>query len=173
MIDNIVLMLWIIIKNFYKYLSTYNFARRRQFLFCCVFYDFLTAGIDMGQLYMSLAVFGTVSIKMTSKWARWCLTSPVSRLFTQPLIQAQINENIKAPRHWTVCGEFTDDFPAQRASNAENVFNWWSHHAIWGCSVSMYMDSHYINKTVSRPSYRGISLTWNNGLYIEMGPVNL
>ena len=26
-------------------------------------------------------------------------------LFTQPVIQAQIKENIKAPRHWPLCGE--------------------------------------------------------------------
>ena len=32
-----------------------------------------------------------------------------SRLFTQPLIQTQIDENIKAPRHWPFCGEFTGD----------------------------------------------------------------
>ena len=38
-------------------------------------------------------------------------------------IQAQIKENIKAPRHWPLCGEFagTGEFPAQRTSNAENV----------------------------------------------------
>ena len=29
--------------------------------------------------------------------------------FTQPFIQAQIKENIKAPRHWTLWGEFTGD----------------------------------------------------------------
>ena len=28
-------------------------------------------------------------------------------LFTQPFSQAQIKENIKAPRHWLLCGEFT------------------------------------------------------------------
>ena len=32
--------------------------------------------------------------------------------------------NIKAPRHWPLCGEF----PAQMASNAENVSIWWRHH---------------------------------------------
>ena len=32
-----------------------------------------------------------------------------SRLFTQPFIQTQIKENIKAPRHWPLCGEFTGD----------------------------------------------------------------
>ena len=48
--------------------------------------------------------------------------------------QAQIKENIKAPRHWPLCGEFTGtgDFPAQRASNAENVSTWWRDHATWG-----------------------------------------
>ena len=53
-----------------------------------------------------------------------------SRLFTQPFIQTQIKENIKAPRHWPLCGEFTGtgDFPTQRASYAENVSIWWRHH---------------------------------------------
>ena len=46
---------------------------------------------------------------MTSYWARWRLKSPASRLFTQPFIQAQMKENIKAPRHWPLCGEFTGD----------------------------------------------------------------
>ena len=30
-------------------------------------------------------------------------------MFTQPFIQAQIKENIKAPRHWPLWGEFTGD----------------------------------------------------------------
>ena len=34
---------------------------------------------------------------------------PASRLFSQLFIQAQIKENIKAPRHWLLCGEFTGD----------------------------------------------------------------
>ena len=42
----------------------------------------------------------------------------------------QIKENIKAQRHWPLCGEFTGtgEFPAQRASNAESVSIWWRHH---------------------------------------------
>ena len=36
----------------------------------------------------------------------------------------QIKENIKVPRHWPLCGEF----PAQMASNAENVSIRWRHH---------------------------------------------
>ena len=35
--------------------------------------------------------------------------------------------NIKAPRYWPLCREFTgtDEFPAQMASNAESVSIWW------------------------------------------------
>ena len=69
-------------------------------------------------------------ITMTSQWPRWRLKSPASRLFIQPFIQTQIKENIKAPRHWPLCGEFTGtgEFPAQRAGYAENVSIWWRHH---------------------------------------------
>ena len=51
-------------------------------------------------------------------------------MFTQPFIQTQIKENIKAPRNWPLCGEFTGtgEFPAQMASNAEDVSIWWRHH---------------------------------------------
>ena len=42
---------------------------------------------------------------------------------SQPFIQTQIKENIKAPRHWPCVGNSpgTGEFPAQMASNAENV----------------------------------------------------
>ena len=58
----------------------------------------------------------------------WRLKSPALRLFTLPLIRAQIKENITAPRHWPLCREFTGEFPVQMASNAENVSIWWRHH---------------------------------------------
>ena len=37
---------------------------------------------------------------------------------------------IEAVRHWPLCGEFTGagEFPAQMASNAENVSIWGRHH---------------------------------------------
>ena len=49
--------------------------------------------------------FRWLSTKVTSQWELWRLRSPASRLFTQPFIQAQIKENIKAPRHWPLWGE--------------------------------------------------------------------
>ena len=40
----------------------------------------------------------------------------------------------QTPRHWTLC-----EFPAQMASNAENVSIWWRHHNwtiwFWDCSI--------------------------------------
>ena len=42
-------------------------------------------------------------------------------ILTQPFIQAQIKEKIKAPRHWPCVGNspVTGELPVQRASNEE------------------------------------------------------
>ena len=53
-------------------------------------------------------------ITLTSWWARRRLKSPASRLFTQPFIRAQIKENIKAPRHWPLCGNSPHKWPVMR-----------------------------------------------------------
>ena len=65
-------------------------------------------------------LFILVNIIVMSKWARGHLKSPATHLFTQPLVQAQIKEKIKTPRHWPLWGETTGDrwFPSQRANNA-------------------------------------------------------
>ena len=49
-----------------------------------------------------------LNLTVTSKWARWRLKSPAFRLFTQPLVQAEIKD-IKDPRQWPLWGEFTGD----------------------------------------------------------------
>ena len=56
------------------------------------------------------------------------MTSQITSLTI--VIQAQIKENIKAPRHWPLCGNspVTGEFPAQMTSYAENVSIWWRHH---------------------------------------------
>ena len=57
----------------------------------------------------------------------------------EPFVQAQIKENIKAPRHWPLWGNppVIGGFPSQRASNAENVSIWWWHHDFLVCSVEI------------------------------------
>ena len=52
------------------------------------------------RFHPDLAISGVASV------ALWL---PASRLFTQPFIQAQIKESIRAPCHWPLCGEFTWD----------------------------------------------------------------
>ena len=80
--------------------------------------------------YFALSLEWFISITMTLWCAWWRLKSPASPLFTQTFIQAQIKENVKAPRHWPLCGEFTGDrwIPRTKASNAENVSIWRHHH---------------------------------------------
>ena len=90
---------------------------------------------------------------MTSWWARWRLKSPASRLFTQPFIQTQIKENTKAPRHWPLCGEFTGtgEFPAQRASYAENASIWWRHHE--QNAVYIFILIFWVSQMISRVTW--------------------
>ena len=54
----------------------------------------------------------------------------VSIVYSTVCVQAEIKENIKAPRHWPLFRNSpkTGEFPAQRASNAEKVSIWWRHH---------------------------------------------
>ena len=60
--------------------------------------------------------------------------------FIQPFVQTQIEENIKAPRHWPFCAEFTGtgEFLAQMASNAVNVSVWWRHRDFTDLHVVLY-----------------------------------
>ena len=92
-----------------------------------------TTLIIMCTIFPDLLIMFSKCITLTSWWPQWRLKSPPSRLFTQSFIQAQIKVNIKALCHWPLCGEFTGtgEFPAQRASNAENVSIWWRHHEIF------------------------------------------
>ena len=51
----------------------------------------------------------TPYITVSSKLAQWRLKLPADRLLTQPFVQVQIKENIKAPHQWLQWGEFTGD----------------------------------------------------------------
>ena len=54
-------------------------------------------------------------------------------MFTQPFIQAQLKENIKAPRHWPMWRELTGDrsIPHAKDQLCGNVSIWWRHHGVF------------------------------------------
>ena len=58
------------------------------------------------------------------------LKSPALHLFTQPLIRRRSKKTSKLRVTGLCVGNSpgTGEFPAQRASNAENVSIWWRHH---------------------------------------------
>ena len=99
--------------------------------YCCKLFVILS----LFEVIPGLQHTGNVHLKyhitLTSWWPRWRLKSPVSRLFTQSFIRVQIKENIKTPRHWPLCREFTGDrwIPRTKDRYAENVSIWWRHHA--------------------------------------------
>ena len=82
-------------------------------------------------------------------------------LFTQPFIQVQIKENIKAPRHWPLCGEITGDRSVnslhKRPVNAENGSIWWRHHAPDFCckGLSRHLRIFYGNSEMWWTAYQG------------------
>ena len=59
------------------------------------------------------------------------MASQITNL-TQPFIQAQIKETSKLRVTGLCAGNspVTGEFPAQMASNAENVSIWWRHHVL-------------------------------------------
>ena len=70
-------------------------------------------------------------ITMTSYWARSRLKSLASPVFTQPFIGRISKKTLKLRVTGLCVGNSpgTGEFPAQMASNAENVSIWWRHHA--------------------------------------------
>ena len=69
-------------------------------------------GCDKSNQYMNITV--------ASYWARWRPKSQASRFIAQQFVQAQLKENIKAPRHWPFLGNppAANGFPSQRAGYA-------------------------------------------------------
>ena len=68
----------------------------------------------------------SIWLLVTSKFVHYSyVMMSASWLFIQPFVQAQLNENIKALRHWPLWGEFTGDrwIPRTKASNAEIFFH--------------------------------------------------
>ena len=88
--------------------------------FCSTFYE-VTLSSDNTARYLSLMkhckasiicfiteLHGFISDVIMSKMASQ-ITGPASRLPAQPLVHAEIKENIRAPRYWPLLGEFTGD----------------------------------------------------------------
>ena len=68
-------------------------------------------GVTRPQL-VNIILHSVGDMQQTLQWrhnGRDAVSNPASPFFTHSFIQAQIKENIKAPRHWSLCGEFTGD----------------------------------------------------------------
>ena len=87
-------------------------------------------------LHYSDVIISAMASQITGVW-----------IVCQSFVQAQIEENIKAPRHCPLWGEFTSEgnspvtgeFSTQRASKAENSSIWWRHHVFDDCTLCVYV----------------------------------
>ena len=80
--------------------------------------------------------------------------------FLNRLFRRRLKKASKAPRHWPLCAgnsPGTGEFPAQMASNAENVSIWWRQH-------DLYNGNPYTRDTVlilrKGPGFHGIPPWW-------------
>ena len=78
--------------------------------------------------HWNLSVLLTTTV--TSWWAGWRFKLPAPRLFTQPFVQAQIKETLKAPRHWPLWREFTGDRWIPGPVTRKMFPFWWRHHVL-------------------------------------------
>ena len=86
-----------------------------------------------GRAWTSNYIPGTVACHYTDVIMTTMASQITSLTVVYSIVYSSANQkNIKAPCHWPLCGEFTGtgEFPAQRASNAEDVSIWWRHHII-------------------------------------------
>ena len=100
---------------------------------------------------------------------RWRLKSPASRLFSQPFIQTHIKENIKAPRHWPLCGEFTGDrwIPRTNGQKRGKCFHLmtssWRQSHDWPSAEAFYHDiGKKIYRQLIRPLELGHTCWWSS-----------
>ena len=94
-------------------------------------------------------------VAVSLKWCHtllWRHNGPGSVSNHQPrdclfnrLFRRRVKEDIKAPRHWPLCGEFTGEFPAQMASNAENDSISWRHHELSGTRAIIILQFWWAN----------------------------
>ena len=85
------------------------------------------------------------------------LKSPALHLFTQPFIRRRSKKTSKLRVTGLCVGNSpgTGEFPAQRASNAENVSIWWRHHLSPNSPrlVILFVDCATVNKVYLILSY--------------------
>ena len=114
------------VRYLYIHIYIYITVSRCRETYICIYMDLKLP------YYLADVSVAYVALRWRHNGRDWHLKSPASRLFTQPFIQTQIKENIKALCHWLCAGNSsgTGEFPARMASNAENVSIWWRHHGI-------------------------------------------
>ena len=87
--------------------------------YCCICGKNSTGSFEADEIHYDDVIMDAIASQITS----------LASVYSDVWLDGH-QKNIKAPRHWPLCVEFTGDrwIPAQMASNAENVSIWWRHH---------------------------------------------
>ena len=111
-------------------ITTTNKARRNRVNFHWICWHIL--------LFLSLTHFGTFTPygDIPLKWRHDACVGVSTTSLTIVYSTADPRRRSKKTSKLRVSGLCVGDFPAQRASDAENVYIWWRHHGSWLTSVS-------------------------------------
>ena len=113
----------------------------------------------------------TWNITMKSQWAPLCIKSLASRLFPQALVQAQINENTKTPRHWPLWGVtsglYHEGTVTWNLSPCNDIIKPWGEgQCIIGVSNHRHLDcSSICSSTHHRKHQSSVSLAFVRGIH--------
>ena len=117
----------------------------RTFTGYCSLVDSFKAPRDRWAGWKLLVEFFQQAIKRQNAYNDVIMGAIASQITSLTIIYSTVysdadhrKQNIKAPRHRPLAGNSprTGGFPAQRASNAENVSIWWRHHEVPAPSMS-------------------------------------
>ena len=126
---------------------------------------------EENRLYLSMQTLDKMYLINYNDVIMSSMASSITSLtivYYSTVIQAQIKEKVKAPRHWPLWGEFTDDrwIPCTKGqyiyihiniNNAENVSIWWRLHVTSISLTSWQAYVHYMWHI-----YSEISGFWNH-----------
>ena len=118
----------------HAYKNTWRGARESSYWHFVLEGHFIlsSSGIRNRQIYTSDYWYSFIFCGRIINNVRFCKTHTHYNDVIMSAMASQITSLTtvySTPRHWLLCGEFTDDrwIPRQRANNAENVSIWWRH----------------------------------------------
>ena len=114
----------------WHYIVLIHYTIRRNMLWYYGTYACKDTGTKFNLLLLIRVICSKYWYVVPSHYGDVIMSAMASHITSIEIVYSNVYSNIKAPSHWPLCGDSpgTGEFPAQKASDAENVSIWWRHH---------------------------------------------